>query len=398
MRTRSALIVALLAGAAGSVAPSRAAAMSQQSAGRIDARIVGHFLMHGRITTAVNVRGERPGQQITRHWTMNDSACSGSDCRRVKLRRQRSDHIHNTLTLHRRGAGEYTGRSTFYAGLECANTDYKHGALVPYKIRVRVLAAEAIGTVDYATKIAATYTNRSRTDLTACPLGPSHDAATYTGVLISQPVPVSTPSSTAPPSISGNTTVGQRLTATPGTWTERPASYAYQWEDCNSAGASCTPITGATASSYTLQPSDIGATIVVQVTATNAAGRSAPASSSATAAVQPASAPVSITAPTIAGTATVGQTLTTTTGGWSGTPPLTYYYQWQLCTTAGANACANITGATTSTYMPATADQGQYIRVVVSAVNAAGFGRGISTTVGPVTPAGSTASTIKLGR
>ena len=45
---------------------------------------------------------------------------------------------------------------------------------------------------------------------------------------------------------------GQTLSASTGTWTESPTSYAYQWQDCNSSGESCATISGATTSSYTL--------------------------------------------------------------------------------------------------------------------------------------------------
>lgn len=65
-------------------------------------------------------------------------------------------------------------------------------------------------------------------------------------------------------------TVNEVLTTTTGTWTNSPTSYAYQWQDCN--GSTCTSIGGATTSSYTIQPSDIGFTIDVVVTASNPAG------------------------------------------------------------------------------------------------------------------------------
>ncbi len=39
--------------------------------------------------------------------------------------------------------------------------------------------------------------------------------------------------------------------------------------------------------------------------------------------------------PTISGTLVDGQTLTASTGSWSGSPPLTYGYQWELCNSSG---------------------------------------------------------------
>ncbi|MDX6516689.1 MAG: thermitase, partial [Gaiellaceae bacterium] len=60
------------------------------------------------------------------------------------------------------------------------------------------------------------------------------------------------------------------------------------------------------------------------------------------------SAPSITTAPTMSGTAEAGQTLTVSTGSWSGTAPMSYAYQWRRCDTLGGG-CADITGAGAST-------------------------------------------------
>ena len=63
-----------------------------------------------------------------------------------------------------------------------------------------------------------------------------------------------------------------------------PISYAYQWQLCNALGKACEDISGATTSSLPLDPSEIGKTLAVVVTATNAAG-STSATSSVTSAI-----------------------------------------------------------------------------------------------------------------
>lgn len=85
------------------------------------------------------------------------------------------------------------------------------------------------------------------------------------------------PSNTLLPSIAGVLTVGQVLTALPGTWSQ-PAVFTYQWKRDGSN------ISGATAATYTLVSGDGTHSISVAVTATNPAGN-ATATSSLTAAV-----------------------------------------------------------------------------------------------------------------
>lgn len=89
---------------------------------------------------------------------------------------------------------------------------------------------------------------------------------------------------TAPAFAPANPQQGTPEQASVGTWTNTPSSYTYQWETC-SAGI-CGPIAGATAATYTPAPGDIGSTVEVQVTASNAAG-SATATSGASASVLP---------------------------------------------------------------------------------------------------------------
>ena len=86
-----------------------------------------------------------------------------------------------------------------------------------------------------------------------------------------QNTPPSAPANTSPPSISGTAQQGDTLTAAPGSWSNSPTGYSYQWQDCKSS-SSCSNISGATSASYTLQASDVGNSVDVVVTATNSVG------------------------------------------------------------------------------------------------------------------------------
>ncbi|HWX97641.1 MAG TPA: hypothetical protein VNZ01_12435 [Solirubrobacteraceae bacterium] len=178
------------------------------------------------------------------------------------------------------------------------------------------------------------------------------------------------PSNTALPSISGVLKDGQLLSATTGSWSgTAPISYAYQWQACNAAGESCKNVSEAVGSTLKLSPGLIGSTLRVVVTATNAAGGVA-ATSSATGLVT-ALLPSNTAVPTTSGVAQDGQLLSATTGSWSGTAPISFAYQWQLCNAAG-EACKNLSEAVASTLKLEPADVGSKLRVVVTATNAAG--------------------------
>jgi hypothetical protein len=85
--------------------------------------------------------------------------------------------------------------------------------------------------------------------------------------------PLQAPSNTAPPLISGSALDGKTLTTSDGTWSgSTPMSFAYQWQRCNTSGAACVPIASTTAKTYTMVSADVGSTLRVVVTASNAAG------------------------------------------------------------------------------------------------------------------------------
>jgi hypothetical protein len=135
--------------------------------------------------------------------------------------------------------------------------------------------------------------------------------------------PAGAPLDTAPPTISGEARQNETLDASPGSWQgTQPISFSYRWSRCDATGADCASIASASGQSYTLTSTDVGHTLRVSVTATNSVG-SAGAISGPSAVVQtPGSAPASTSVPMISGSAVEGSTLSLSTGGWSGTAPL----------------------------------------------------------------------------
>ena len=146
-----------------------------------------------------------------------------------------------------------------------------------------------------------------------------------------------------------------------------PIDFSYQWQRCDSSGANCTGIAGASGQSYLLAPADVGATIRVVVTATNSAG-STSAFSSLTAAVSaPPAGPTARVPPGLTGPAVVGSTLAVGNGAWAGDSPIAYTYQWQRCTLSGS--CQDIQAATAPSYKAVAGDSGKQLRAQVTATN-----------------------------
>jgi Right handed beta helix region/PASTA domain len=113
--------------------------------------------------------------------------------------------------------------------------------------------------------------------------------------------PPQRPTNSAVPTIAGTPKPGQTLTAVPGTWNgTAPIAYAYQWNSCDGAGASCVAMPAETTSTYLVSSSDAGSTFRVVVTASNVAG-SASATSAATAVVQAPPARVRCVVPRLKG-------------------------------------------------------------------------------------------------
>ena len=175
---------------------------------------------------------------------------------------------------------------------------------------------------------------------------------------------------TGAPTITGTAQVGQPLTA--GTTAIMDAdgltsvSYTYQWIRVATDNTE-TNISSATASTYTLVAADQGTTVKVTVSFTDDANNPETLTSAATATVSAAANTLATGAPTITGTAQVGQPLTAGTTAImdaDGLTSVSYTYQWIRVATD--NTETNISSATASTYMLVAADQGTTVKVTVS--------------------------------
>ena len=174
------------------------------------------------------------------------------------------------------------------------------------------------------------------------------------------------PKNTRAPSVEGSLVDGQLLTANNGEWAgSQPITYTDQWQLCNAVGASCSNLSEG--STLKLISSYVGSTLRLVVTAKNAAGSTSETTSATTAIL--ALLAKNVTLPSISGLLKNGATLTALTGEWSGTTPMTFGYQWQLCV---VKVCTNILNATNPTFGLIVGYIGNTLRVIVTAKNAAG--------------------------
>ena len=173
--------------------------------------------------------------------------------------------------------------------------------------------------------------------------------------------PANTPA-TGAPTISGAAQVGETLTASTSGIADADgltgATFSYQWLSSRD-----TEIQGATGAVYILVPGDAGKTIKVRVTFTDDEGNAETLTSAATGAVAPRPNSPATGAPTIGGTAQVGQTLTASTSGIAdadGLTGATFSYQWL------SSRDTEIQGATGTAYILVPGDAGKTIKVRVT--------------------------------
>lgn len=98
------------------------------------------------------------------------------------------------------------------------------------------------------------------------------------------------PAPTGAPVVSGTAAVGSTLTTTNGTWSSStPVTYAIRWTSCDSQGAACVDIAGATASTYQVTVADVGRRLRSSVYATNSVGTTQASSDPTAVVTQPSS-------------------------------------------------------------------------------------------------------------
>ncbi len=203
------------------------------------------------------------------------------------------------------------------------------------------------------------------------------------------------------PAITGTLARGQTVTASSGQWTGfattgAPVALTHQWQRCAADGTGCAAIGGPVAvpasaaatcttaapcggtTTYLLTDADMGSTLRVVVTASNAVGSAAPVTSALTGVVQGPpiilqadGAPDPAALPKISGLPQSGLTVGASTGTWSAFPAetLTYSFQWLRCSGTDIGSCSAIGGATQEIYTAQDADVGQRLRVRVTAAN-----------------------------
>jgi hypothetical protein len=124
--------------------------------------------------------------------------------------------------------------------------------------------------------------------------GSTNARSEQTEVVASNAAPLT---NTARPTISGEARVGQELSASEGTWTGNPTSFAFQWQRCDVDTLTCANVIGATGRSYGVRLADLGFRLRVEVTA-RTDNRSGTAMSNATAIVVPTT-PITNRRPTL---------------------------------------------------------------------------------------------------
>ena len=283
-------------------------------------------------------------------------------------------------------AGTTCGRYVTFSGRP--STAHYHGV----RCTIGTIPAGGSVAVPYDLVVKNNAVNTYTSTLTASTTSYVDPSSTPTGSVsttVFVPSPVNPPLNTVVPVVTGNANTGSVLTTTSGTWIGAGTiAFAYQWQRCNVLGLACSDILGATTTTHVVDASDVGATLRASVTATNLGGTRTGVAAP-TAIVVGAVSPTNTVAPNlIAGLEKQpGFAWGVGTGTWSGTPTITYAYQWMRCA-VGGGGCVDIAGATSSSYVLQTDDVFHSVQVRVVATNPAGSGTAFSDVSPEIDPLG----------
>ena len=224
------------------------------------------------------------------------------------------------------GSEKYTPWESCYVGPECSERRYKGLKPAPYEV---------------------VFTAEKSEQGTLVRLKPLRKIIATPRPAPNAPENVSAPSFTATPSLLSEWfRVGQKLSAQPGSWSPAATSYEYRWLSCRGLGAEgseeatggeCAVVS--TGEEYEPSSAETGATVAVEVIATNASGSSAAVSPPelilGSEEEEPPAFPANTKSPSISGSPVAGSTLTAKHGEWepqappSAEPVLTD--NWFLC-------------------------------------------------------------------
>jgi len=226
-------------------------------------------------------------------------------------------------------------------------------------------------TSSFYTPVAADTGKRLRVQVTASnSLGTAAQNSEVTAVVIAI-----APKLRVTPQIAGGNVVDTPLSLVGAVWDgSAPLTFTYSWRRCNPVGdlATCVQIPGATLATYTPAVADIGFSIRVWLTATNAQGTDSGITNHTFPVVdKPHFAPTANFSPSVGGTPGIGRQLTANVGTYSGDTPVKTAFTWLRCDATGG-ACHTIEGARAITYFPTRADVGYTLRITVTATNAYG--------------------------
>lgn len=204
------------------------------------------------------------------------------------------------------------------------------------------------------------------------------------------PVIVGAPAFLSVPTLSGVAHSGSSLGVNLSMQGTAPISSEVEWHRCDAAGAACQATPERTGSSALLGAIDIGSTIRIHVTLTNAHGSQDAWSSPVLVTGDP---PAFVAVGSIQGDAVVGQALRA--GGWVWRDAAWTTVQWQRCSSAASIDCTDIPGASSIDYVTTVVDRGSYLLAVQTAGNGAGSRSGRTTTMGPIRIDSASIPTIK---